>query len=102
MTSDIIDVVIPSADPIPLAQDEQQTPLGKLHLDASNGWITWQPYVHALEGNSRICWLPIELRGEILTSHEGVFAVLSGSTHQLTIIDFAPMLKSLFAKGFIL
>jgi hypothetical protein len=102
MTSDITGVATLSTDPIPSAQDKQQAPLGKLYLNASNGWITWQPYVPAHERNSRLCWLPIELRGDIFTSHEGVFAVSSRSTHQLTVIDFSPMLKSLYAKGFIL
>jgi hypothetical protein len=93
-------VVTPRTALMPSAQTTQQALSGELHLDKSNGWIMWKSDALVLE-STRLCWLPIELRGKISASHEGTFVLASESTHQLTIIDFAPMLKSLYEKGII-
>jgi hypothetical protein len=77
-------------------------PSGDLFFDMNTGWILWKSYAPAQEGNLKICWLPIELRGNVFTSLEGLFAIASSSTHQLTVIDFAPLLQSLYKQGLIL
>jgi hypothetical protein len=102
MTSDISGVVITPTTLNPSAQHTQQTLYGKLHLDQSNGWIVWSPNVLTPEESIRLCFLPIGLRGKISASHESIFIVVSRLTHQLTVIDFAPMLESLCKKGFAL
>jgi hypothetical protein len=87
---------------MPSAQNKKQVPPGQLHLDKSNGWVNWKPYLPGQKKSTRLCWLPIELRGPISASHEGTFVVASQSTHQLSVIDFTSMLKSLYKLGFIL
>jgi hypothetical protein len=83
------------------AQNKMISPSGNLAFDKSNGWIMWKSYADLQERRSRLCWLPAELRGEQFASHEGMFVIASGSTNQLIIIDFTPMLKSLYDQGFI-
>jgi hypothetical protein len=70
-------------------------------FDESSGWVSWKPFTQSRDHSTRLCWLPAELRGYMVASHEGVFALASRLTHQLTIIDFTPMLNSLYNMGFI-
>jgi hypothetical protein len=102
MSLDLTGVVTSSTTLMLSAQNRQQALFGKLDFDESNGWITWKPYVTTQEKTTKLCWLPIELRSNIFASHDGIFAVASSSTGQLTVIDFAPTLKSLYKSGFIL
>jgi hypothetical protein len=96
MTLDITGVFMPSA------QNKLQALSGRLYFNNHTGWITWNSYALAQEEVTRLCWLPIELRGDISNSREGMFVIASKSTHQLTVIDFTPMLKRLYKAGFVL
>jgi hypothetical protein len=78
------------------------TLLGDLSLEQSSGWIVWKSFMPRQEESLRLCWLPAELRGSRFACRKGVFVVASELTHQLTIIDFTPMLLSLWELGLIL
>jgi hypothetical protein len=80
---------------------------GELSCDEnrSTGWITWKLRTSELEQiGIKLCWLPAGFRGNwhALEILEGMVVVASSSARQpeLTIIDFAPMLKSLRELGF--
>jgi hypothetical protein len=76
------------------------TPL--LSFDKSTGWIVAQGIVCDDEQKiTRLCWLPVELRGWLFDAHKGMFVIASESNHQLTIIDFQPMLTMLHQSGVI-
>jgi hypothetical protein len=47
----------------------------------------------------QLCWLPVEMRGRIFKSHQSMFVIASKLNHQLTIIDFEPMLAMLRGLG---
>jgi hypothetical protein len=102
MTVDTTEVVPLSPALMPLAQNREQAPLGWLNLDEKDGWVKWKPYAPVQQASTRLCWLPIELRGPLFANHEGLFVVVSASTQQLTAIDFTSMLKNLFKSGFVL
>jgi hypothetical protein len=98
---DITGMVTPSTSLISSAHNREQVVSDNLVLDESNGWITWASHAPGQEGSSSLCWLPIDLRGDVSACREGVFVVFSTSTHQLTVIGFTPMLTSLYEKGLI-
>jgi hypothetical protein len=103
MTLDITGVAGSSTVPIQSLQDKTKAPSGSFSLDDRNGWIMWKSYASlAHEEKSRLCWVPVELRGDVSASREGTFVFASRSTHQLTVIDFTQMLKSLYRQGFLL
>jgi hypothetical protein len=75
------------------------SPTHSLSFDKSAGWIV----VHTIRDHehniTRLCWLPAELRGDIFDAHESMFVIASESNHQLTIINFEPMLTMLRQLG---
>jgi hypothetical protein len=82
-------------------QHRNKTPSGYLTFDKKSGWIGWRSPKQLPDEITMLCWLPAELRGDKIASNGGVFTVASLLTHQLTIIDFNPMLNSLCNKGLI-
>jgi hypothetical protein len=95
MISDVTGAVTMSTASMSSGQSRITKPLGDLSLEESSGWIVWNSFMHRQEESLRLCWIPAELRGYQSACHEGVFVVASDLTHQLTIIDFTPMLLSL-------
>jgi hypothetical protein len=71
-------------------------PTQSLSFDQSTGWIVVRgPAGDQGQKTTPLCWLPIDLRGDVFDAHESLFVIASRSNYQLTIIDFKPMLTML-------
>jgi hypothetical protein len=81
--------------------NRKRIPSGDLTFDQGSGWVSWKSPTQSQDEGTRLCWLPAELRSNMFAFYEGVFAVASLLTQQLTIIDFTPMLNSLRDMEFI-
>jgi hypothetical protein len=78
------------------------SPLYSLSFDKTTGWIVAQDTGHNNEQKiTQLCWLPVELRGYKFDAHGSMFVIASDFNHQLTIIDFEPMLIMLRQLGVI-
>jgi hypothetical protein len=75
------------------------SPTPSLSFDKSAGWIVVHTTGDHEQNIIQLCWLPVELRGSAFDAHESMFAIASDSNHQLTIIDFNPMLTMLHQLG---
>jgi hypothetical protein len=79
------------------------TPSYSLSFDYSTGWIV---ALHADndygQDITKLCWLPAELHGNRFYTHDSILVIPSELTHQLTIIDFEPMLTMLRQLGVLL
>jgi hypothetical protein len=74
-----------------------------LSFDEKTGWIVAQGTVRDHEQKiTRLCWLPVELRGRQFIGYKSMFVIASDITYQLTIIDFKPMITMLRRLGVIL
>jgi hypothetical protein len=101
MSLDSTEVLESSTTLMYLMREKSKTPAGYLTFDQDSGWIRWISLTQSQDGNAMLCWLPVELRGDQFANYEGVFVVASRLTHQLTIIDFNPMLNGLYDMGLI-
>jgi hypothetical protein len=80
-------------DPSVHTPEDSEAPSPSLFFDSNSGWIVWNAEGQGEE--LQLCWLPLDLRGFKVASHESMFVVASKFTQQLTIIDFSPMLNRL-------
>jgi hypothetical protein len=79
------------------------TPSHSLSFTYSTGWIIAQHAANDYRQDiTKLCWLPIELRGRNFYTHNSILVIPSELTHQLTIIDFKPMLTMLRQLGVVL
>jgi hypothetical protein len=71
-----------------------------LSFDDKTGWIVIaNADLGPGQSHTRLCWLPVEMRGRIFKSHQSMFVIASELNYQLTIIDFEPMLAMLRGLG---
>jgi hypothetical protein len=88
------------------ASDQSHSGVASSHslsFDESTGWIVAQHAANAYGREiTQLCWLPVELRGGLFHTHASMIVIASRSNHQLTIIDFEPMLAMLRRLGVLL
>jgi hypothetical protein len=73
-----------------------------LSFNEKTGWIVLVDLDLGPGPNDiQLCWLPVEIRGDAFHSHQSMFVIASELNHQLTIIDFEPMLTMLRQLGVI-
>jgi hypothetical protein len=86
----------------PWLRDRQAQTVSSRSLSFNNttGWIVIADTGLGPEPNDiQLCWLPVEMRGPAFNSHQNMLVIASSFNHQLTIIDFEPMLAMLRALG---
>jgi hypothetical protein len=74
-----------------------------MSFDQQSGWIIGEsPKLAADQQITKLCWLPVELRGQYFATHdERTIVIVSSFTQQFTIIDLGPMLDMLCKLGLI-
>jgi hypothetical protein len=96
---------LPDHQSIPVSDQSHSivTSSHSLSFDYSTGWIIAQHAANDYgQDITKLGWLPVELRGHDFYTRDSILVIPSELTHQLTIIDFEPMLTMLRRLGVVL